>query len=451
MSDPDKTNLILVVVICTLVFQASTALADGAPKAAAPSTVLTAHVGPQKISVEQAVRIGLERNPQIAGARAAEAAARANYRSFAAFPGVQLGVTHSEGTSTAPSLTGAPNDTFLDVGETLDTSGQRRYQAAGAGAQWTAARYALEEMRLSLEQQIRDAYWGLAAARAQSQAALDALHDVEKVHELTITQEQAGASPHADVVRSSIDVANARQAYEAALGAERVALAALNTLLARPAMEPLELEDALSPSASAPEPIPNLPDLKELQRIALENRPLIRQAREATRSARYAVLQAKASRFPDVSVDYERSLQHPAGSETVLLGAHFPILDFGSINEAIRSAAAAERQAKAQEVQTEQQVAQQVAQAWSDYVQARKIAASYREEVLEPSVRLLEMARIGYQQGATGILPVIDAETTLRNARIGAINALLALYKARDEVYAATGGLSISPSKEVPK
>lgn len=450
MPKPTKQKLSIVLLTSVIALAARTAFADDG-KAASPTVVLTARSAPMKLSVERAVQIGLERNPQALAARAAEEAARANYRSFAAFPSVQLGVTHSEGTSTAPSLTGTPSDTFLDVGETLDTSGQRRYQAAGAGAQWAAARYALAETRLSLEQQIRDAYWSLAAARAQSQAALDTLHDVEKVHQLTVTQEQAGASPHADVVRSSIDVANARQAYEAALGAERVALAALNTLLARPALEPLKLEDTLSPSTNTPEPIPNLPDLKELQRIALQNRPMIRQAREATRTARYAVLQTKASRFPDVTVDYERSLQHPAGSETILLGAHFPILDFGSINESIRSAAAAERQARAQEVQAEQQVTQQVAQAWSDYVQAKKIAASYREEVLEPSERLLEMARIGYQQGATGILPVIDAETTLRNARIGAINALLALYKARDEVYAATGGLTISPSKEVPK
>jgi len=440
----------IIAISCVLALHAAGSLADDTPKVPA-SVVITAHSAPQKLSVEQAVRLGLERNPQVLSARAAEEAARANYRSFAAFPGVQLGVTHTEGTSTAPSLTGAPNDTFVDVGETLDTSGQRRYQAAGAGAQWVSARYALAETRLALEQQIRDAYWGLAAARAQSQAALDALHDVEKVHDLTVTQEQAGASPHADVVRSSIDVANARQAYEAALGAERVALAALNTLLARPPLEPVELEDTLSPSAAIPELIPNLPDVKELQRLALQNRPIVRQAQEATRSARYAVLQAKASQFPDVTVDYERSLQHPAGSETVLLGAHFPILDFGSIRESIRSAAAAERQAKAQEEQTQQQVAQQVAQAWSDYVQARRIAASYREEVLEPSLRLLEMARIGYQQGATGILPVIDAETTLRNARIGAINALLALYRARDEVYAAIGGPPETRSKEVHK
>ena len=60
-------------------------------------------------------------------------------------------------------------------------------------------------------------------------------------------------------------------------------------------------------------------------------------------------------------------------------------------------------------------------------------------DILAPSATLLNMAQIGYKQGATGILPVIDAETTLRNARIGYINSLLAVYKARAEIQAATG------------
>ena len=51
------------------------------------------------------------------------------------------------------------------------------------------------------------------------------------------------------------------------------------------------------------------------------------------------------------------------------------------------------------------------------------------------------MAQLGYQQGATGILPVIDAESTIRNARVGYINSLLAVYKAQDEILAATGVL----------
>jgi outer membrane protein TolC len=116
-------------------------------------------------------------------------------------------------------------------------------------------------------------------------------------------------------------------------------------------------------------------------------------------------------------------------------------LDFGGIGQTIKAAREQRKQAEAQRLQTQQQVTQQVSQAYSDLQIAVAAAASYKAEILTPSVTLLEMAKLGYQQGATGILPVIDAESTIRNARVGYINSLLAIYRAQDELLSATGRL----------
>ena len=101
----------------------------------------------------------------------------------------------------------------------------------------------------------------------------------------------------------------------------------------------------------------------------------------------------------------------------MLFGISFPLLDFGSVNQSIRAAKEARKQADATKAQTAQQVEQQVAQAYSDLQAALDSAASYKTEILDPSSKLLDMAKLGYEQGATGILPVIDAESTIRNAR----------------------------------
>jgi outer membrane protein TolC len=84
-------------------------------------------------------------------------------------------------------------------------------------------------------------------------------------------------------------------------------------------------------------------------------------------------------------------------------------------------------------------VTQQVAQAYTDLTQAQVLAASYQTDILVPSGTLLTAARAGYQQGGTGLLPVLDAESTLRNARTGYVSSLLALYKAQDELQTAAG------------
>ncbi|MDE2125524.1 MAG: TolC family protein [Armatimonadetes bacterium] len=404
-----------------------------------PPAGATAAAMPSRLTEADAERIGLAANPASAAALAGVNAAHDTWQSLAAIPNPNLSLSYATGTSTSPTISGASTDTFFNVGESLDTSGQHRYQAAGAHAAFYSTRYQYQETILGLRQQIRDAYWAYVAAKGQTQISMETLGDVQKTFDLTKVQLQAGASPKIDVVRAGIDVANAQQAVLQAQGAEKSALAALNTILARPPMAPVMPADSLVETAQTPDLLPGLPGLPELTRLALQNRPAIQSADQAVRVARYGVDQARASQYPDTSVNYSRSLDQ--GQDTVMLAVSLPLFDLGSIHHSIRSAEASQRQAGALETQLRQQVAQQVAQAYTDFVTARRQSLSYQADILNPSETLLGMAETGYKQGATGILPVIDAQNTLRNARNGFVTNLLALYKARDEILAATGKL----------
>lgn len=393
---------------------------------------------PSPLSVEDAVKIGLARNPQALAAKKGAESALATYQSLSVPPPLTLGATQVQGTSSAPTLTGQTSDTFLDLSETIDTSGQRRYQAAAANAQFRAADFTYRETLLSLEQQIRDGYWSLVAARAQEEIAGAGLKDAQTVYDLTVKQNEAGTSPRGDVVRSSIDVANAKQSLLTAQSATHTALVTFNTLLARGPEQDLNLASSMSEESEAPPPV-QVPTIDALNAEAKANRPLLKSQFEQTRAANYAVRQAEAARFPDLSVQYQRSLHEPI--ETWLFGLSFPLFDFGSVSGTVRSARKSREQAEATSDQTIRQVEQQVSQAHTDLETALKAAQSYKKEILDPSVTLLGMAQLGYKQGATGILPVIDAESTLRNARVGYVNSLLAIHKAQDEVLAAVGVL----------
>ena len=389
------------------------------------------------LSADEAVQLGLKQNPQVIAAKAGVESAYSNYRSLGALPPITFSASHVQGTSTAPTLNGTNNDNIIDFGESFDFSGQRRYGAANANALFMAAQFTYQETLLTLEQQIRDAYWSLAAAQAQTKIADVSFKEAKRVYDLTIQQEKSGASPRGDVIRSSIDVANAKQILFSAKGAERTALVGFNNLLARSPSIPEVLSVDLAESGALPET--QLPELKQLIEQSVKNRPLLKAAQEQTHAANYTVKQAEASRFPDLSVDYQRSTTQSI--DTVIFSASIPVFDFGSITHQIRAARESRKQAEALQEQTRQQIEQQVATAYSDFQVAEQSAADYKREILDPSITLLSMAQLGYQQGATGILPVIDAESTIRNARVGYINSLLAVYKAQDEILAATGVL----------
>ena len=395
------------------------------------------------LSVDDAVKIGLDKNPQVTAAKAGVASAYANYLSLGTLNPITLGGSHVQGSSSAPTLTGTTNDTAIDLAITFDISGQKRYQAAGANATYKSTNYTFQETLLTLQQQIRDAYWSLAAAQAQTKIADISLREAQRVYDLTVSQEKAGAAPRGDVVRSSIDVANSKQTLLAARTAERTALYAFNVLLARkPSTEAVLLDDLATTTAI---PIQNLPSLTELTAQAMKSRPLLKSSYELVRAAGYSIRQNEASRFPDFTVDYQRSVE--TTYNTVIFSVSLPLLEFGSISHATQAARQAKKQAEATENLTRLQVEQQVAQARSDLELSVQAASDYKKEILEPSMTLLEMAQLAYKQGASGILPVIDAESTIRNARVGYINSLLAVYKAEDEVLAATGTL---PKEKYP-
>jgi outer membrane protein TolC len=261
------------------------------------------------------------------------------------------------------------------------------------------------------------------------------LEETQKVYDLTVVQEQAGTSPKGDVLRASIDVANAKQALLVAEGNEETALIAFNTLLAKSPKEVAVLTEDILNEGSLPKG--PLAPTEELVRMATGNRPAIKASVESVKAANFGVRQAESTRLPDLNVQYERSTVQQLDALSFTLS--LPLFDFGSIRESVRAAKENRKQVEAQKRSTESQVAQQVSQARSDLDIALKSAKSYRTEILEPSAKLFEMANLGYQNGATGILPVIDASSTLRNARVGYIGTLLAIHKAEDELNASIG------------
>ena len=390
------------------------------------------------LSIDEAVTIGIHHNPQIQAADAGVAAAMATYQSLGVLPNFMFGLSQVQGSSTAPSLTGDTRDTIISLSTTVDLSGQRRYQAAGSHANYLANRFQFQETILTLEQQIRDAYWTLAASQASTKLSEKSVSDAQKIYDLTVIQEKVGTSPKGDVIRSSIDLANAKQALLTAKNSEASALISLNTLLARPPKLAIELASKIEGgNVSIGSDVDKLPTLEELTRQGITNRPLLKSSTEQVQSARFAVRQAESSRLPDLDISYQRSTVQQVDALTLTLS--FPLFDFGSIHHNVKAAESTKKQAESQRALAGQQITQQVAQAHSDLETAILAAKSYKAEILDPSVTLFDMANLGYQNGATGILPVIDAESTLRNARIGFINTLLSVEKAKDELKAATG------------
>ncbi len=409
---------------------ASSSLASN-EQSGTPSTAKEVKV----LSIEGAIRLSLQNNLLIQSDSLGVNASYNTYRSIAAFPNFIFGFSQVQGSSSAPSLTGDNRDTILEVSGSFDISGQKRYQAAAAHETFTGVQAQHLESLLKLEKQVRDAYWSLSAAQSQVRIADESVSEANRIYELTIQQERAGTAPKADVLRASIDLANAKQAQMVAKGSQLSAQLELTGLLALSTdADVFTVTDMEGDSGYLARL--KVPAVEEALANALKTRPTLTAARSQLSSSGYSLRQVEASRIPDLNVQYQRSAQQQVDALSLTLS--FPLFDFGGISHAIRSARDSRRQAELQIRQTELQVKREVKQAIVDLDSAIHAASSYEKEILGPSRQLLEMAKVGYQQGATGILPVLDAESTLRNARVGFTASLLAVHKAENELLAAT-------------
>ncbi len=263
----------------------------------------------------------------------------------------------------------------------------------------------------------------------------------------TTSKFDVGTAPEFDVLRITAELGNAEAQRVRAVGDHRVAKQRLVELLGydlSPAVTddlPLDLTtplvaQAYNRSLAA--------DLREAQ----ENRTEILALEKEERLRDEAIIVAKSGYKPSVQAFAGYELTSRAESRNVtdelhggLIGVRMSwalfdgFLTKGRVNEAIaRRGKAAE--AKAETIRT---VELQVRTAWSDLRTARAVLDAQVDNV-RTAQRALEIAQSRYNEGAGTQLDVLDARSTLTQARGEFVNAVRDHSVARARLIRATGG-----------
>ena len=254
----------------------------------------------------EAIRLVVERTPQVEAARNAYAAARAQARQAGALPDPELEFEFEE----VPAL-----GSLGDYGERTIELSQRvelplkwwhRLQAGRQHAE--AIRLAVFEMtKLDITLQAKQAYDRIALQKsllqhAQSRPLLSAQNILRQAH----IRFEAGDVPQLDVMRASVEVGRATNRLTAAQNDLSVAKTALNALLARPLQTPFAIADSL-----VYRPVET--DLDQLTATALKQRPDLAGTELQLKTLQSQQAAATAAYWPDLNVGLGRQRRHGAG------------------------------------------------------------------------------------------------------------------------------------------
>jgi len=236
------------------------------------------------------------------------------------------------------------------------------------------------------------------------------------------------------VVRSQVEVATAQQALAAAAVERTNRYAELRSLLGLPASEALALTDTL-------EVTPASYQLSDLLAYGLEHRPELQAAEYRQASLSAAAEAVRAQSRPELFWEARRANFDPSGSGTSLrVGVSLALGDWGQHRADVQAAEAATAEQAALARETTRTAKVEIETAYNTFMEAEHQVASYRQGRLALAQQLLRMVQLGYQQGASSYLELLDAQHEYATAKAGLADAEATYHQALASLQHAMGG-----------
>lgn len=402
---------------------------------------------PRVITVQDAMRLALERNPSVrvaeSGATMSEAALEGQRaRRLPTFSAGASGrvqqslarpVTVNGGTVRATPGIDESSEISVGLRHVFIDSG-RSEAIAAAGSRLEASEASVQNTRRTLMRSVASAYFTILAGQEFAEVAQQAVSSAELTLELVEARIEAGTA--AEVERLPVEADLARARYEAVSAENTVwqALAELRALLALPPdVQPLLRGDL--------EGVPAVPGLDEWLAGTMEQRPDLEAQRHRVRAAELAVRQREIDAGFTYSVqgqaDYGRYTGTSGETWQVAAGVSFPLFDRGS-QAAVDEARANLEQTVGSLEELELAAMREVTQAWHGLRDARDrvLSAMAAHEAAQSS---LEVARARYGEGVATIIEVTDAELQWRRSSATLVQARYDRVVAYYQLLAAGG------------
>ena len=323
----------------------------------------------------------------------------------------------------------------------LPIFGQRGAAIRAAERGYAQARAEAESTRWKLRRDGRVAYY--AAERAAEEVsiaeAVEAL--TRRIAEIAAKRFEAGAGTRLEKEQGSLLHVRALQDVSDRRAAARLARLELLRLLGATEAEVGALVDPLEVVG----PTPPLAELLENARSHHPSLVALVAEREAT-LARAESARAERRPVPSLEIGAELLNGGPNGScggsascfgPRGALSFDLPILSLngGPIARAEAEARLADLKLNAATVR----VNAEVQSAWESFQAATARARFFDAEYVPAATSVEQMAREGFTEGKTGLLPLIEAERAVLEARVGKAEAMFTVQSARADLEEASG------------
>jgi len=305
-----------------------------------------------------------------------------------------------------------------DVHEDLSPGKRADYKRALAAE--AAARAKQQVAARGLASTVVQNYYGLITATRRLASARQSLTEAEQFADITRKQETGGEAAHADVIKAELQVEQRRRdVQDAELNLEKARLA-LSVLLFPDIDQKFDVVDDLDTAVP-------LMAQDEFRTAALGHSPDVRAAEAMVAQEKWGAASARSGYLPSLSMDYwygidanQFATEDPEGHNRLGSSAqaslNIPVWNWGATRSKVRQAELKQHQAELELEVARRQLAADVSTIWKEADAARAQADSLRHSV-ELSRESLKLTLERYEAGEASALEVVDAQSTLVQAR----------------------------------
>jgi len=323
----------------------------------------------------------------------------------------------------------------------------RRAEIRRAAAAEAVAKAKVEVAQRGLNATVVQDYYAILAAQRHFANTQTSLREAEQFLDITQKQEKGGEVAHADVVKAQITLQQRQRDVQDAQ---------LNIDKARIALGVLIFPDFRSDYSVADDAQqgPLLPPLPEAQAKATATNPDVAAARFSVQQAEYDHQVARYGYLPSLGLDFfyginanqfavntdrpDEHRQNLGYSGQITL--NIPVWNWGATRSKIKQAELKQQQAQLDLTLAQRTLQGNLAAAYSEAQVAQAQIDSLRTS-LDLSTESLRLTLLRYQAGEATALEVVDAQTTLTQARNAYDDGLVRYKVALAQLQVLTGSL----------
>ena len=380
------------------------------------------------LTLDAAIRLALEDNPDIRVLAAGIASARGEVTTAKTWQNPEVSVAPGFKTIRHPADTQFHGDFGLE--QTFEWPGKRALRRAVAEQNVAVRQLALAGFRSQLAIQVRRAYFTLLATREVIALREQRLALGKSFVDAAKKKVEGGFAPEFEATKAEVEVVSAQKSLREAQAQHDAARVTLNALMGRKPTEPLAVTGSLGDGVE-------LPNQTTLLENALARNPAVKvQEAEAERTG-LSLQSIRKSRLPDFKVG--PNLEYTRDEQIVGLGVSLPLPFWDKKKGAIATATAEQEKALAELEKLRREILRDVTTASQNLTATKESLAFYTPALRDKLKAASDAAEQSYAEGRTPLLLFLETQRTYFDTQASYFESLQKLYDSQAELESAIG------------